>query len=237
MGISSGNDLQSSLLLRSIAEELKLPLIQIAREAELGSYTGASEIDLSRIQTSADMALLLVDSYLLGLHLTDMQTELQLEPVSISSVLTDTAHSLSRFAQQYDVQLELRSSGKYGPVMAHVAGLKAALVSLGYSMVSLPPRSEGRRQVMLGIHQSSRGLVAGFYGDFDLLAHAQLRQAQLLCGRARQPFRALSGNSAAGVFVADLIFRAMHSGLGVSRHLKHTGLAATLEPSRQMVLV
>lgn len=227
----------SSSLLRSVAEELKLPLMQIAREAELRKNTGQGVDYLDRLQTSADMALMLVDSYLLGLELSDAQAQLELEPISVSSVLTDTAHSLSPFAKQYDVLLEMQSSGKYGPVMAHGAGLKAALLSLGYALVSVPSNNTGQRHIMLGLHQSNHGLVAGVYGDFETLAHAQLRQAQLLCGRARQPFRALSGGSAAGVFVADMIFRAMHSSLGVSRHHKQTGLAATLQPSRQLVLV
>jgi hypothetical protein len=237
-GVSGVINNHSSLLLRSVAEELKLPLLQIGRDAELQNLTSANiAADLKRIQNNADMALLLVDSYLLGLELNEAQAELMLEPVSLSGALDDAAHSLSQFAKQYDTTLELASSGRYGPVMAHAIGLKAALVSLGYALVSVTQEETSRRQIVLGIHRSSSGLVAGVYGDFDNLAHAHLKQARMLCGRARQPFRMLSSGSAAGVFVADTIFQAMHTKLNVSNHQKHTGLAATLQPSRQLVLV
>lgn len=240
MGVNGVNQVissHSSLLLRSVAEELKLPLLQIGREAELQNLTPQdTKANFKLIQTNADMALLLVDSYLLGLELNEAQAELMLEPVSLSGVLNDAAHTLSQFAKQYNATFELASSGRYRPVMAHPAGLRAALLSLGYALVSVPP-AESRRQVLLGVHQSSRGLVAGVYGDFETLAHIHLRQARLLYGRAKQPFRALLGGSAAGVFVADVIFQAMHSNLNVSHHHKQAGLAATLRPSKQLALV
>ena len=237
-GVNEGIDNHSSLLLRSVAEELKLPLLQIGREAELQNLIANNNpVDLKRIQTNADIALLLVDSYLLGLELNELQSELILEPVSLSAALNDAAHTLSRFANQYNAKFELSSSGKYGPVMAHAAGLKAALLSLGYSLIGVSPIESEQRQVILGVHQSARGLVAGVYGDFENLDGSHLKQARLLCGRARQPFRMLTSGSAAGVFVADTIFKAMHTNLSVSRHQNRAGLAATMQPSKQLVLV
>lgn len=235
---NSGRVNNGSLLLRSVAEELKMPLLQIGREAELQIMSSTHiEVDLKRIQNNADMALLLVDSYLLGLELNEIQTELLLEPVSLSGVLNDTAHTLSKFAKQYDASFEYISTGRYVPVMAHVAGLKAALLSLGYALISVPQIHQTQRRVALGVHQSNHGLVAGVYGEFDSIAHFHLKQARSLAGKARQPFSMLSGGSAAGIFVADTIFQAMHSKLNVSHHQKQIGLAATLQPSKQLILV
>jgi signal transduction histidine kinase len=235
-----GGDMNSgsSLLLRSVAEELKLPLLQIGRDAELQDMasTGAN-IDLTRIQNNADMALLLIDSYLLGLELNEAQTELLLEPVSLTGTLNDAAHTLSKFARQYNTKFELVSSGKFGLVMAHAIALRAALLSLGYALISVPQLDKSNHRIVLGVHQSGHGLVAGVYGDFDAIAHTHLKQARSLYGRARQPFRMLSSGSAAGVFVADTIFQAMHTKLNVSHHHKNIGLAATLQPSKQLLLV
>ncbi|HUC88071.1 MAG TPA: hypothetical protein VMR95_02895 [Candidatus Binatia bacterium] len=238
-GILRVTDSRSSLLLRSVAEELKLPLLQISRQAELQNLSAqTTPVDLKIIQISSQMAMTLVDSYLLGLELNEAQAELVLEPVSLSGALNEAAHNLSNFADQYNVEFEVASSGKYGPVMAHASGLKAALLSLGYALISIPTAEKAyRRRVVLGVHQSNHGLVAGIYGDFETIAQTHLKQARFLCGRARQPFNMLSAGSAAGVFVADTIFGAMNASLSVSHHQNQTGLAATLQPSKQLVLV
>ncbi len=228
---------RSALLLRSVAEELKLPLMQIGRQAELqANKDQPNRDDLLSIQVSSEMALNLVDSYLLGLELNEAQAELELEPVSLGGALAEAAHSLSQFAKVYNVTFAV-SPGIYGPVMAHLAGLKAAVLSLGYALISVPPSEERHREVILGVHQSSHGLVAGVYGDFETIAEAQLRRARWLCGRARQPFNVLSAGSAAGIFIADSIFQAMNASLKVSHHNRHIGLAATLQPSQQLALV
>lgn len=121
MGSSAGGEqVRADSLLLSVAEQLKVPLTAIARQAELGQLTGDAErVDPAAIRMQATAALTLVDSYLLGLELLRTEERLHLEPVSISSTLTDAAHDLDRFAQQYQVQLEVEIGGKYGPVMGN----------------------------------------------------------------------------------------------------------------------
>ncbi len=227
-------------LLLSIAEQLKVPLTTIARQAELGQLTGDLRMtDVGAIGTQAAAALTLVDSYLLGLQLWSEQVELVMEPVSVSSLLVDVAHELSRFAQYYGVELELRVGGRYGPVMSHQRGLKAALLSLGFSLVEAEAsRPERRpRHVTLGFHRTPHGLVAGMYGEYEELRADRWRTALDLAGKARQPLTAIGTGSAAGLFVADAIFRSMNSRLRVGRYQHEQGLAATLQPSRQLQFV
>lgn len=228
-------------LLVSIAEQLKMPLLHIARQAELyGSADHITPDKMLRMQLSAEAALRLVDSYLLGLELAKGQTALLLEPVSLSSTLVDIAHQLEGFARLYDVDLELHVAGKYGPVMAHALGLKAAFLSLGYSLIEALPslQSERRRMSLrLAAHRTPHGLVAGLYGNATTLNTRDLRMAQQLSGEVRQPFTVLSATGGAGIFVADTIFRAMDSKLRVGRHQKLSGFAVTLQPSKQLQLV
>lgn len=228
-------------LLISVAEQLKLPLVQIAQQAELDAARGFALPDsLLRMQLSAEAALRLVDSYLLGLQLSHEQSALALEPVSLSSMLVETAHQLDDFARLYNVDLELNIAGKYAPVMAHAAGLKAAFLSLGYVFIEALPSlqiARHRLSLRLAAHRTPHGLIAGLYSQDGVITSKDLRIAQALYGRARQPFARLSSTSTAGVFVADAIFRAMDARLRVGHHQKLSGLAVTLQPSWQLQLV
>jgi len=224
-------------LLASVAEQLKVPLTTIARQAELSQLTDQA-MDAGLLQTQATVALTLVDSYLLGLQLLEAQGSLALEPVSVASTLYEVAHQLHGFARTYGVTLDLTIDGRYEPVMAHRAGLCAALTSLGYALVEAQAaQSAGGRRLHFAVHRGAGGIVAGLYGSYESLGSAQLRSALALCGRARQPFTALAATSSAGIFVADTILQAMTTRLRVARHQHQTGLAATLLPSHQLQLV
>lgn len=231
---SQGGDTQ---LLRSIAEQLKVPLAVIARQAELSQLgtNGSQAVDTMLIRTQAMTALTLVDSYLLGLQLFEEQTSLELEPVSISSTLVDVAHELDALAKQYDTQLELHIAGRYEPVMANTKGLRSALLTLGYALVeghTLPDR-----RLTLAVHRTPHGIVTGIYGNYQQLTGKKWRQAMELKGQAAQPFSVLSSGSSAGIFVAQTILQAMTTNLRVGKHLKQYGLATTLQPSQQLQFV
>jgi hypothetical protein len=221
-------------LLRALAEQLKMPLLHIARSAELGGRD--SKEVLASITYTADMAMQLIDSYLLS---TDLQAQpsLQLEPVSISSVLQDVAHRLTPLAKQYDYDLDISLSGKYGPVMAHRDSLEAAYMMLGYTMIESQPVSEQRQAVILGAHKSSTGIVAGVFGQQEGLTADMFRRARALYGRSRQPLSSLSSSAGAGIFVADSLLGAMSTSLKVAHHHKMAGFAATLLPSQQLQLI
>ena len=226
---------EATQLLRSVAEQLKTPLATIARQAELGQLTGQPEVvDLTAIRAHAAAALTLVDSYLLGLQLMREQATLQLEPVSVSSMLVETAHELEGIARQYGATLDLQIAGRYEPVMAHPAGLKAALLALGFALLEGYPMQG--KQLTLAVHRTPHGIVTGLYGEYERLSTDAWRKALLLQGSAPQPFTALSGNGA-GLFVADAIFKSMATKLRIGKHLKLQGLATTLQPSQQLSFV
>lgn len=223
-------------LLQSIAEQLKVPLSVIARQAELGQLTqDPGSVDLAALRAHATAAMTLVDCYLLGLQLLRQQASLALEPVSVASTLVDTAHALRGLAKQYGVTVDIHIAGRYEPVMAHRTGLQSALVALGYSLLGQLPAEQGNK-LTLAVHRTAKGIVAGFYGQYEELSAAQWRQALALQGTASQPLAMLTGNGA-GLFVADTIMRSMSSRLRVGRHQKQQGLVATLVPSQQLSFI
>lgn len=237
---AGGQNERARALLISVAEQLKVPLTVIARQAELGLLTGGmAKVDATTIVSQTTTALTLVDSYLLGLELLQQQAQLELEPVSLSSLLTDVAHDLEQYAKSYQVHLEVAIAGKYGPIMGHSKGLKAALLSLGFALAEAQAAQEvqGPKRLVLGLHHTPHGTITGIYGNYQSLSVPAWRAALRLNGRARQPIRSLSASTGAGLFVADTIMQAMETRLRVGRYKGQQGLAATFLPSQQLQLV
>jgi hypothetical protein len=236
-----GSLLLSQQLLMSVAEQIKLPLLQIARQTELARLHGAVKPEaLHQMQNTADKALSLLDNYVLAVRLS-LESEahmLQVEPISVSSVLYDVGTELSQYAKGYGVNLDLHIAGRYGTVMANRAGLHAALVSLGLSLIeALPAQESPQLKLQLATHRCRYGVVAGLYSDTQSLTGDALRQGRRLHGQSRQPLLSLSHTASAGVFVADALLKAMSLELKVSRHHNLYGLGAVLQPNHQLQLV
>lgn len=231
---------QSERLFLSLAEQMKLPLLQILRQAELGLMVGQNGgRQLAQVRTNADVALKLIDGYLLSMRLAAEERQLiELESISVSSVLYDVAEQLHPIAKLYGVELELSLDGKFGPVAAHREGLQSALVSLGYALIeALPATNAPQMRLQLAAHRCRYGIVAGLYADVDRLTTEALRQGRKLHGEARQPLPALSHCGGAGVFVADAILNAIGATLKVSKHRRRSGLGTVLQPNYQLELV
>jgi hypothetical protein len=231
-------------LFLTLAEQMKLPLMQILRQAELGELTSLSSRSgsgeyLAQVRVNADVALKLIDGYLLSMRLAaDEFDAAPLESVSVSSVLSDAAHELHPIAKIYGVDLELSLDGKFGPVTANREGLQSALVSLGYSLIeALPASNAPQMRLQLAAHRCRYGIVAGLYADVDGLTAEALRQGRRLFGESRQPLPALSHCGGAGVFVADAILTAIGARLKVSHHNRRSGLGAVLQANPQLQLV
>lgn len=226
-------------LLLSVIEQLKLPLMNIARRAELATIEAEREA-LSTIRIAADTTLGLLDSYLLGVQLANRQSSqaVELQPVSVSSVLYDVSHQLEPFAKLYGVQLDLQIDGNYGPVMAHRRGLQAALLSLGYVLIeALPAQDTEQLTLELSAHRCRYGIVAGLYCETGQITAHTLRLGKQLYGRARQPLGSFSHSSGAGVFVADAILQSMRRRLTTSRHRHRYGLGTVLPLNPQLQLI
>lgn len=221
-------------LLRAMAEELKLPLLQITQQAELArAQPGAAS--LAGIEASAQQALWFIDSYLLSRQLAE-QSQLDLQPIAVSAVLHEVAGLLQGMAQQYECTLELKISGRYEPVMAHPEALRAALMGVGSSLIAAGEPGHKHR-VVLAAHRARGGVVAGVFSEADGLSQKVFKQGKALYGRASQPVASFAAQGGAGIYVADSLFGSMESQLRVARHSKLSGLAATLPISRQLTLV
>jgi hypothetical protein len=234
-----GADQMRQMLLRSIAEQLKLPMLYIARQAELSRADETVSFDtLDNMQANAEMALRLIDSYILGFDLAAKQLALELEPVPLTAVLYDVAHDLTPIARQRNTTIELTLDSKQGEVMANSQGLAAALYSMGSVLSEVCAEKNGKGTLHIAAHRAAHGIVTGIYTDgIDNIQTTIYQARKLRQNFVRQPYLKLCAGSGAGIFIADTIFTYMNARLRAGRlHGKH-GLAATLEPSRQMQLV
>jgi hypothetical protein len=229
------NQMLPQRLFLTLAQQMKMPLMNIARRAELGP----DNVSLETIRITADAALRLLDNYLLGIELTGSNgMAFETEPVSVASVLYDAGNQIRPLATAYGVTLDLRVDGKYNPVMAHRRALQAALVSLGYALIeTLPALDIPQSRLHLTAHRCRYGIVAGMYCDTEQITPQALRTGRGLYGYAHQPLADFSYTSGAGVFVADAILHAMKAKLSVSRHQHMHGLGVVLPMNPQLRLV
>jgi hypothetical protein len=226
------------LLFAALAEQVKLPFMTIAHAAELLRLNpGADELEklLATISLTSDAAMKLIDGYLLSVQLQQGAT-LPLEPVSLGSVVYDTAQRLAAYARAHDCEIEVDIRGRYGPVMARTEVVKTALEALGYSFIEAASRPGLKTKVVVSVRKISGGISAGVYSDMAI-SSALFKQAKILKGLARQPLGDFSAGSGAGVFVADALFDWLDSPMRVARLSGLQGLASTLIPSRQLNLV
>lgn len=224
-------------LFSRLAEQVKLPFIKVLQAAEMmGDNHELTHQGQQTIQEVSQAALQLIDGYLLQVRLQE-ESQLRLEPVSISSILYDTAELLKPYARLYNCEIKIEVFGRYGPVMSHANGLKAALANIGYSLIDAAGSNEHNRIVTLGVRRNRKGISTGVYAEDIELSPILFRQAKEIKSTVHQPLVGFSSTNAAGVFVADGLLGSLGAPLRVARLGGKTGLAATFLPSRQLSLV
>lgn len=221
-------------LLRALADELKLPLIQIARTAELAEAE-PTPTKLRQIETTANNALRLIDSYLLVTALSG-QRQLDLSPVSVTALLYDVSQDARELAKLYNTEIDIRVKGSCGPVMAHAAGLRAALMSLVYTFLTGGARVKHQAVTLLA-QATPAGIATGVVSSSQHISAHDLQMARALYGRAGQPAGGITQNSGVGLYMADHLFAAMESDIRAVKSGRQYGLVATLLPSQQLALL
>ena len=222
---------QPDQLFTALAEQLKVPLLQIARLSEL-----SQEATLPRIAVISEHALRLVDAYVQS-HPSN-QTRLQLEPLTTSAVLYDVATDLQAFARQNEFSVEIDLHGANRPVMAHRDSLRTMLTLLGASLIEAGVEDENApRHLILGTHRSAHGTIVGAFSSHLELSQRALRLTRELHGRAAQAAPLLGLAGGAGLAIADRLSEQMSAPLKAYRHRSMAGIGSLLLPSHQLQLI
>jgi light-regulated signal transduction histidine kinase (bacteriophytochrome) len=243
-GAERSADLTGSLaLLASLSDDLALPLLQIKTSLELidkspSLSAKANQQRLKAMSLASDTGLQLVEAYRLALQADNVS--LPLEPVAVGAVLSEVAHQLDDYANQYKTVIEVDVQPHLTPVLAHKPSLIAAMQCLGASLIRAQSGMSDRRKyrVMLGAHRTADNVIAtGVFSNVSGLSDKALRSARALTGRARQPLGSLPAGSAGGVLIADILCAAMWQPLRAAAHRNMNGLATAVPVSKQLHLI
>ncbi len=222
-------------LLLNLTDQLKNSLLQISKSAETSIKTGLDKNLL--IKSTSDYTVELLNAYSLGLKMAFEETDVSLEPISISAVLYSTAKKLATIAKNYNVDIDLNISGKNNLIISNYSGLETSLITLGYSMIeSLPSTENKQMRIYLASHMCRYGLVAGIYADDSTLTNESLKKGRKLYGMVRQPLTGFSHTASSGIFLADNILNNLNLKLKTSQHRHLRGLGIVLEPIPQLQL-
>ncbi len=236
-GVGAANN--DARLFRALVEDLRLPLLQIARSSELAQLetNPHKNFDSAKhIEATADAALKLIDSYVFSTQVLLGQETLELEPVSPKATLYDTAQYMNEIAKLYNYKIEIDASNRCGLVMAHPKGLQAALIGLAYALIGGMAGDRSGR-IVLTAHKTKRGVLAGVMTNGKTISQRALNSARGFYGDVRQPLADSLHTSSAGIYVADNLFAAMASELKAKSSHGTSGLVATLLPSQQLALL
>lgn len=222
--VSGGTD----QLFNALAEQLKLPLLQIARLAELSPEV------LPTIAAISEQALMLVDSYVLSRQ----QMDLLLEPVAASSVLYDVAQFIEPFAKQSGYQIEIDLKGNSKPIITNRQNLQAMLTLLGTSLIEAGAEDDtAEKYLVLGTHRSARGTVVGAFSNQIALSQQAINLTRQLHGRANQTAPELGLAGSARLAIADMLSERLQAPLKAYRHRSMLGIGSLLLPSKQLILM
>jgi len=226
------NLIKSYYLLQKVADNIKLPLIQILHQAQLGKIN--NQTDLDQIEDIANFTLKMIDNYVLGLNIND--NKFNLEPLSLSSVLYDSAKELDKLANHYGVKLQVSINNNFGPVLSNRMALEGFLMSVGLSLIE-SASSTNNKVVTLATHKCRYGVVAGVYAKEINLSSSILSQGTKLIEEAKRSMPEFSHTNGAGIFVAEKLLNNINMKLMVSKHHNLKGIGTLMSTSKQLQLI
>lgn len=237
MAFEDGLDtIQQQKILRNIAEDIKLALLRISNESQLARQSLTPDFD--QIETTADGAMKLLDSYILSAQVAYGQQALNLQPTSVAAVMQDVAVYLAKVASQQGSQIIVEQKRSYGLAMVDKVALQAALTGLAYSFItSSSTKSRDREQIVLAVTGKDSKIQAGVFSKAANICARDIGRVASLAGSARQLIPDFSHTSSAGLLIAGNICAAMNVKLSVAKRKSMQGVVVNLLPSHQLSLL
>lgn len=213
-----------------LAEQLKIPLVQISSLSESDSIKKNNKIN-----EISNATLRLIDGFILSSELSD-SSQFDLEPVAIGSLMYDVSQEINNYAKIYKCELNLDISNKCGLIMSNYRALHYALVNIGFSFINALS-SKQERSLRLTASINKDGVTAGIYVNSSDLGKELFIKSKSIKGKTYLPIQKFTSASIAGIFVADSILETIGSELKLSRNKGEVGLVTSLMKSNQLSLV
>lgn len=221
-------------LLSSLVNELKSPLILIARQAE-SEKSGANKSEFESIQKAAEKTLQLIDSYLLMAQSEYGQRALTLEPVGVGSVIYEVANDLAPYAKARKVDFTV--DVKDAHVMANRQGLKAVLMCLSELFIEQNNDEKTKhRKVRIETRRERENVAVSVLCSQLEITNKDLELARQMQGNSHMANGKMP-DSGIRLAIADVLTNSLGSHLQVRQINGLKGLNFELAGSRQLQLV
>lgn len=213
---------------QALAMHLRHSLVQIQQVAALESAN-------SSIQSIAETTLHLLDCY--ALVQPERQLHLELEPVSMGSIIQDVMHQLDPFAKEHNCALRDSYTGASTLVFADRALARGALLAMGHAIIEGATAEDSRTStVLFGARRSAEGQKIGVFSSGASVSTKHLTSTKKIAGGAQQQCTGITG-SGGGILLADTLLRYMNSHVQASSYRKLPGIAAFFRQNTQLQLV
>lgn len=232
MAASKHDRLSGDSLFYTLAHDLKTPLLRIAYMAETALPESTADI-----HAAARHAIDMLDAYTFSV--TSKQTQLALEPISPSAVVTDAAYNLKEHAQQFMCNVHIVAPKKHAVILAHRRVLTTALTMMGRAFIESQQLDEQtKKSITLAAYATKNGIALGVFAHTpQKISHQFVTQAKANIGNALRPFVGMAAGSASQLFIADQLAGTMQTTIRAARHGHLQGLAFDVQLTKQLTLV
>lgn len=221
-------------LLSSLVNELKSPLILIARQAE-SEKESAKKTEFEAIQKAAEKTLQLIDSYLLMAQAEYGQRALTLEPIGVGSVIYEVATDIAPYAKAREVDFSI--DVKDAHVMANRQGLKAVLMCLSELFIEQNSDEEKhRKKVRIETRRENHNVAVSVLSSELEITNKDLELARRMQGNSHLANGKMP-DSGIRLAIADVLINSLGSSLQVRQINGLKGLNFELAGSKQLQLI
>lgn len=224
-------------LLRTVGNELKLPLMHISNAASLLQQNGDVHINreqhIAQLEMSSRRMLHIIDSLLFAGQIETKQTMLKLEPTNVASVVHTVMQESRVLAARYNKQLSLRISQEIAPAAVDPRALYHSL----YGLLDTLIRSAESTKIVILIHHQADSIMITLRDNGPAISLRQIQVAFSRLGKTAQPIKQLPSTTGMAFYVAYSLSRAMGGDLVIKQSGDERRMSITLPLSQQMELV
>lgn len=221
-------------LLSSLVNELKSPLILIARQAE-SEKSSAHKTEFESIQKAAEKSLQLIDSYLLMAQSEYGQRALRLEPVGVGSVIYEVAKELAPYAKSREVDFTVDVKDSH--VMANRQGLKAVIMCLSELFIEQNSDEKyKKRKVRIETRREHKNVAVSVLSSELEITNKDLELARRMQGNSHLANGKMP-DSGIRLAIAEVLTNSLGSHLQVRQINGLRGLNFELAGSKQLQLI
>ncbi len=224
-------------LLRSVGNELKLPLMQISNAASMladGDYEEHERVEqYEQLELSSRHMLHIIDSVLFAGQVDTRQTMLRLEPTNVASVVHSVVQECRELAKKYEKRLTMRITQELSPAAVDPVALRHSL----FGLIDMLVRSTESDYVEVLIHHQTDSVMITLRDNGPPISIKQIQSAFKRLGKATRPVKQLPNTTGMAFYVAFSLSRAMGGDLTIKRTGGERRLSLSLPLSQQMELM